>query len=131
MPQDSSWLSANFRNHLSKPSHLSKLPGGTNSHPSSDKPERFTLYVTTAEHGIAMAEYIYLLADGDRGWKQTAQSWVQTYRPFLLGDKLYDCKDWHKGFIRFVDRKLDSRNSTVDRIDFCYNLWKRAQGNRS
>jgi hypothetical protein len=95
-----------------------------------DKPKQFTLYVTTAEHGIAMAEHIYKLADGDEGWKQTAQSWVQTYRPFLLGDKLYDCRDWHRGFIRFVDRKLDSQNSTVDRIDFCYNLWKQAQSNR-
>jgi hypothetical protein len=81
-----------------------------------DKPKQFRLYVTIAEHGIAMAEYIYLLADGDKGWKQTAQSWIVTYEPYLLGDELYDCRDWDQGFIQFVDEALGPGFS---REDFC------------
>ncbi len=81
-----------------------------------DEPKQFRLYVTIAEHGIAMAEYIYLLTDGDKGWKQTAQSWIVTYKPYLLGDKLYDCKDWDKDFIRFVGKALGAGFS---REDFC------------
>ena len=80
---------------------------------------QFTLYVAVAEHGIAMAEYVYLLEGDDPGWVQTVESWVRTYRPFLVGDELYDCRDWNEEFISFVDTTLGPH---TQKKGFCYNL---------
>jgi hypothetical protein len=84
-----------------------------------DKPKQFTLYVTIADHGIAMAEYVYKLRKGDPGWEDTVESWISNYRTFLRREKL-DCGDYDPDFVRFIE----NRALRVNREKFCREEWE-------
>jgi hypothetical protein len=75
----------------------------------------YNLYVTVAEDGLAMAEYVYKLWRGDPGWEDTVESWIVTYRPYLLGIGL-DCGDWEPNFVQFVGEVLRTGSE-----DFCFD----------
>jgi hypothetical protein len=77
----------------------------------------YRLYVTVAQDGIAMAEYVYKLWRGDPGWEDTVESWIVTYRPFLLDEDWgLDCGDWDPKFVRFIRKVLRTSSE-----DFCYD----------
>jgi hypothetical protein len=84
----------------------------------------YNLYVTIAEHGIGMAEYIYKDWRKDLGWRHTVESWILTYRAFLLDRKL-DCADWEEDFLQFIEDALikeakdSGREVDISRDDFC------------
>jgi hypothetical protein len=72
-------------------------------------------YLKVAEHGIAMAEFVYSLRKEDPGWRDTVESWIKRYRAYLLDDGGgIDCGDYGPDFVQFTREILN-----VDDDEFC------------
>jgi hypothetical protein len=73
-----------------------------------------SLYWNIAEHGIAMAEYVYkLVGEDDQGWRATVEEWVRNYEPYLLGIKIF-CIHYQEDFVSLIEKALDT-----SRESFC------------
>ena len=71
-------------------------------------PEDRHLYNAVGEHGVAMAEYIYkLVGEDDQGWRDTAKSWIDIYRPYFLDTKIV-CQHFHPDFVELIEDALET-----------------------
>lgn len=55
---------------------------------------------------MVIAESIFLLQRGDKGWEETVRDMVNQHRDFLLTGRFLDCRTFDKDFIRIVNEEM-------------------------